>query len=169
VINDDGFVVAESAAILAYLSEKHAKNAFYGNTLQQRATVNQLMHWHHSNSRQLTTLLFAPALFPGNPLPGAPAYAKRDEVLALLENRLAQHPYLCGPSASIADLLIYPDIGELQPSQCGIFDFANTPNIRAWFSRLEALPGFKESHAGAEKTFAATREGWKKLQSSSKL
>ena len=49
-INDDGFVLSECHAILAYLCEKHGWNDLYPPG-EKRAKIQEYLHFHHSNTR----------------------------------------------------------------------------------------------------------------------
>ncbi len=52
VFDDDGFVVAESLAILEYLEEKHPQRRLMPTDLRQRATARELMCWEPTTGRQ---------------------------------------------------------------------------------------------------------------------
>lgn len=46
VLNDDGFILGDSHAIMCYLSEKYGKNdALYPKDLRKRAVVNQRLYF----------------------------------------------------------------------------------------------------------------------------
>ena len=54
VIEDNGVVVQEAAAILGYLGETRDWSAdLYPSDAAARARVNSFMHWHHQGTRQL--------------------------------------------------------------------------------------------------------------------
>src|SRR5262245_57949621 len=44
-IDDDGFVLTESSAILKYLAEKHGSPAYPSGDLKKRARINEVMDW----------------------------------------------------------------------------------------------------------------------------
>ena len=53
-IDDDGFVLWDSTAILCYLADKNGWDGYYPKELQARAQVDKLMAWHQRNTRELT-------------------------------------------------------------------------------------------------------------------
>jgi glutathione S-transferase len=71
--------------------------------------------------------------------------ARIDNVLGILDQRLAGRPYVVGERPTIADIslvayLYYP------PEEFG-FDIAAThSNIAAWLDRIKALPGWKHPY-----------------------
>ena len=60
-------------------------------------------------------------------------------LLPILDSRLTTHDWLTGDAPSIADLAIYPYLA-LAPE--GGIDLARYPALRAWFGRIQALPGY---------------------------
>ena len=60
-------------------------------------------------------------------------------MLAVLEKHLGQHDWLVGERATIADLACYPYL-MLAPD--GGVDLSPYPGVRAWFERIERIPGY---------------------------
>lgn len=52
-IDDDGVVLWESHAILIYLCEKYGWTDLWPSELERRARVNQYLHFHHRNTREV--------------------------------------------------------------------------------------------------------------------
>eukprot|EP01062_Namystynia_karyoxenos_P071762 TRINITY_DN67457_c0_g1_i1.p2 TRINITY_DN67457_c0_g1~~TRINITY_DN67457_c0_g1_i1.p2 ORF type:complete len:254 (+),score=86.57 TRINITY_DN67457_c0_g1_i1:76-762(+) len=148
-IDDDGFVLAESGAILAYLGEKHSWN-LYPKDLKVRARIHEYFNWHHKALRELTISVFAPGVRPDLKIdPQMVARGKMTAKLSLgvVERFLAERGgWLCGPEPTIADLSAYCEIGQCSPEQFDIVDLSSWPRILQWLKRCEQLPGFQESH-----------------------
>lgn len=83
-IDDNGFQVFEMAAILIYLCEKHGWKDWYGNTPESRGAVNQYLHWHHGNTRKITTSLFAPIVRKDLKIPLKTVRDSREGLVAML-------------------------------------------------------------------------------------
>ena len=62
MLEDNGFFVIESSAILTYLAVKYEWTDLYPTDLQTRSRIDQYLAWHHSNTRKITTDLFRPLL-----------------------------------------------------------------------------------------------------------
>lgn len=137
VIDDDGLVIRDSTAILAYLALKHrpvlypqepAANAEVQQWLS--LSVNELFHGL-ATARALIIFKREGDL--------AAAQALGRDVLGVLEARLAGHEWLAADRFTIADLACYPYAAL---SHQGDIDLAPYPATRAWFQRIEALPGY---------------------------
>ncbi|KAK3276340.1 hypothetical protein CYMTET_15577 [Cymbomonas tetramitiformis] len=146
VIDDEGFVLSESHAILGYLCSKHGWTDLYPVDLRERARVDCYLHWHHGNTRALTKILFGPLLRPDLNVAFARPSAVKEltRVMEFLERALSRHNFVVGDSLTIADLSAHTEI-----AQCldfGLADLSNFPSILRWIDRVRKLPGYKESH-----------------------
>ncbi len=59
---DTGVALAEGAAILTYLANKHKVTDLYPTDPKKRAAVDEYLHWHHSNTRSISGGIFAPVV-----------------------------------------------------------------------------------------------------------
>ena len=148
-LTDGEVVVYEGAAILCYLADRHAWADLYPRDLPARALVDQYLHWHHGNTRQLTMALVRPLLV-GTPYDAALA-STADRILMNLEIYIGSKDFLCGEGPTVADLLAYGDLGQLQSQFLDLVDFSAYPKLEAWLSRMRALPGHDEAHEGFTK------------------
>ena len=145
-IDDDGFVLWESNAILRYLATKHKAEALYPAELKARANVERWLDWC------LGTL--TPAIGPMFLGLYRTPEAQRDkaaieasrlktaECVRILDAELAKRPYVAGDSFTLADIA------------CGIFaayrwfnfpiERPDFPNAKAWYQRLDQRKAFKE-------------------------
>eukprot|EP00035_Acanthoeca_spectabilis_P002594 m.88500 g.88500 ORF g.88500 m.88500 type:complete len:221 (-) comp11652_c0_seq1:997-1659(-) len=144
-MDDGGFTLTESVAILRYLAAKHNWAEYYPSELKKRAKIDFFLEWHHRNSRELTVGLFAPIIRPDLGL--APNKSVGPRVLGALEGFLgADTTFLAGSSPTLADLVVYGDVGQCQSKYCGLADFEPYPNVRRWMANVESLPHFSENH-----------------------
>ncbi len=62
-LDDNGFKLTESAAIMAYICDKyHNASKFYPKDLEVRAKINEYLHHHPSRVRNITRKVFHPAM-----------------------------------------------------------------------------------------------------------
>lgn len=59
--------------------------------------------------------------------------------LALMDQHLADHAFLCGAAPTLADIALFP---YTHVADEGGLVLDNHPHILAWITRIEALPGF---------------------------
>jgi glutathione S-transferase len=144
-LEDDGFVLWESPAILKYLAAKRPERALCGSDPKTQAVVDQwICWWIGGPEAAIDTLawevLIKPLVFkqPGND-PGiiADARARIDRFLPVLDSQLEGRDYVVGP-LTVVDFLIGPRL-DTAP---GIlkFDVSRYANIGAWQERLKARP-----------------------------
>lgn len=150
MIEDEGFVLWESNAILTYLAQKHSWADLYPVDLQARSVVDQYLHWHHRNSREASLRLAAPNFRKDIKFPAGHA----EQGMSIITNAasimesawLSKHRYIAGESLTLADLACYMEFGQLSARFGNIFDFVPFPRVRAWMELMEAVPFFDEAN-----------------------
>ncbi|MEM7253635.1 MAG: glutathione S-transferase family protein [Pseudomonadota bacterium] len=160
-IDDDGFRLWESHAIVIYLAEKYGWTDYWPDDLKQRAWVNQYLHFHHRNTREVV-VAWSRALWPqvfGVSDPSSEwirqntfAGLENNEVvveqtLAIIDRWLHGQPYLVGETPTLADLSAYQELGQNQRRYADCTDFSPYCAIRAWLERMGALPYHDDVHA----------------------
>lgn len=142
VIEDDGFVLWESNAIVRYLAAKHAPGTLWPDDLRRRADADRWMDW------QATT--FTPAMrdafwqlvrTPAEKRDVAAIDASRitsEKAAAVLDAQLAGRAFVAGDSFSPADIVL----------GCAAHRWLNLPLAREprpemerWYASLKARPG----------------------------
>jgi len=142
---ENGFTLAESPAILSYLAETRGWDAMYpSKDVQQRAKINAYMHWHHSNTRSISSIMAA-YLRPdfGIEKEGPEMQQRQEKARQTLETLasafLKDAPFLAdATSPSIADILAYEEV--VQTQSLGVLAFEPPPAVVAWTDRMKALP-----------------------------
>jgi glutathione S-transferase len=148
-LEEDGFVLWESPAILKYLAAKRPDRALGGSDPKTQALVDQWICWWVSGPEVAFDalaweLLIKPKVLnqPGND-PGtvADAHARIDRFLPVLDKQLKGR-HVIGP-LTVVDFLIGPRLdtapGILQ------FDISRYANIASWLKRLHAKPYWKDA------------------------
>ena len=147
---DTGFTLGEAHAIMCYLCSCNGWNDMYPDNLQQRAAVDEYLHFHHRNVREASVGLVAPKIRKDLNIPEATqsmARATLTRALGALESGwLAEHDFIAGANPTIADFAAYVEIGQLQPEFTNVYDFSDFPKVQAWMERLKTLPGHDDVH-----------------------
>ena len=149
MLDDDGFRLTESSAILKYLAEKYDLPS-YPRDLQERARVNEIMDWINTQFyRDFGYNLVYPQLFPQHKRRSEEAHAGCLEWgksgaarwLAVLDQHIIgpDRAWLCGDALTIAD---YFGSGAVSLGELVGCDFADYPNIQRWLGNMKRLPSW---------------------------
>lgn len=144
-IEDDGFVLWESNAIVRYLSAKHSAGKLWPEDLKVRAEADRWMDWQNA--------AFWPAFRPlfwnlvRTPVDQREAAAmeesrlKTAEILGYLDAHLRNRSYIVGDTLTMGDI----------PLGCAIWRWVSLPierpelvNVQRWFELLGTRPAYKK-------------------------
>lgn len=125
-IDDNGFILWESGAILTYLANKYDSTI---DTPEKLAIVNQWVIFANST---LSDGIFAPQ-FQAKETP---------HLLGTLDRILSSQPYLIGETFSAADVAVCSLLGYV-PMILKEFDFTPYPNVMSYMQRLQERPGYE--------------------------
>lgn len=156
VLEDDGFRLTESSAILKYLADKINSPA-YPRDLRERARVNEVMDWFNTGFYRTFGygLCYAQLLDPykladatGQQQAVALNKQGAERFLKILNDHIiGPRTYLCGDRITIAD---YMASGILSLGEVIGCTFEGYPNVQRWYRTLRALPNWQSSNAGVE-------------------
>ncbi len=152
VLDDDGFILTESAAILKYLADKHNLPT-YPKELHARARVNERMDWLNTQFyREYGYHLAYPQIFPhhkrqdeavqeatllwGKERAGAAMQVLNDHIIG-------NYKYLCGDQLTIADFL---GAGMVTVGDHIRVDYSKYPNVKRWLDTMRSLPSWAKTH-----------------------
>lgn len=146
VIDVDGVIVADSSAILVYLAKKFDPAGMWLPEDAEAAALVQ--RWLSVAQGPLINGPARARLFNvfNAPVDYAQAKDTAEKLLATLERALDLAPFLVGPRATVADVALYTYTAHAPEGGVSLEPY---PNIRAWLSRIEALPGFAPMPATA--------------------
>ncbi|KAJ3663891.1 hypothetical protein Zmor_008110 [Zophobas morio] len=148
LVEDDGFVLWESHAIMPYLVDKYGKedDPLYPKDLRKRATINQRLHFN--NGVLFTLNVLGPIIYQGEGTISEEKVSRVREAYAFLETFLDRHKWVAGDWVTIADFAIIATVTSLDvvvPVGEEIY-----PNVYAWMRRAEGLPYYDENRRGLE-------------------
>jgi glutathione S-transferase len=144
VLDDDGFVLTESNAILRYLCGKHSLTDWYPPETETRAQVDTWLDWNQCRLAQPVIDVVVNSLFLGEN-GDADAIERGKAALvetgAILATHLRKTPYLAGSKPTIADLSVASNITQL-----GLADaIPDHEEIRDWYARVCEIEGFRKT------------------------
>jgi glutathione S-transferase len=139
VLDDNGFVLAESNAILAYLARG---TKFLPEDQQKFALVFQWLFFEqYSHEPYIATSRFWLQHKSDSPERAAVLTARRDggwAALKVMEDRLRSNDFFVG-GYTLADIALF---AYTHVSHEGGFPLDDFPKIRAWIERVKTQPGF---------------------------
>ena len=148
VIDDDGFVLFESNAIMRYLATK-CESPLYPNNLKQRAVVDQWTEFvsHHIATAMGSVLMnrvFAPFLnveVDERALSEGIAFLER--FLPVVDTPLEERRYLAGGELTLADFGL---LAALDPAEVAQVDLSGYLNITRWRKDLMGRDFYTKCH-----------------------
>jgi len=148
-IDDGGFFLSESAAILTYLaSSRKLPDHWYPADHKARAKVDQYLHWHHQHIRKIAVAWVSTYLFK-NEDKKKEAWEMALAALKQFEHWLAAsaNGYIAGGSGpSIADIQAYHEI--LVAVEFKFFNIEEFPHLKKWYNKLSERDSIKQSCVG---------------------
>lgn len=165
-LDDNGFILTESATILRYLASL-ADSPAYPSELRARARVDEALDWFNTGFyRDHGYGLVYPQILPHYRVHEAQLreildwYRERAQLrLGVLDRHMLAHsPWVAGEEFSIADMFgaALVTIGEMVA-----FDLRPYPNVRRWLDAVRVRPSWAEANAAFYGWRSAVREQMK--------
>ena len=140
VIDDDGYILTESGAILLYIAEKAGK--LIPRDLQARAQVYRWLITSLNNIEPFALpILFADLQGDSNPHLKAlrPWHVEiLDRFFPAIDSMLATQPFVTGADFTVADIVLTGVLRELRKTEV----LRKYPHLEAYRARCEARPAF---------------------------
>ena len=138
VLDDDGFIIRDSQAILVYLAAKHGGLQWWPDDAAGQGEVTQWLSFAANEIWSGCAIARAiPKFNRQGDLAAAQAIARA--ALAILEGRLRDHDWLALGRPTIADIACYPYAALVWEGGVRLDPYAA---IGAWFKRIRELPGY---------------------------
>ena len=149
VLEDDGFHLWESRAIMQYLADKTPGQTVYPAEARARADVNRWLFWCGQHFAPAIGIYFwenlvKPMIGRGAP---DPAELKRAEPLfnefaAVLDQHLVDRKWICGTNLTLADLSMAAVWACAAPGKAPVAWYAN---IQKWFVHVQGLEVWQQT------------------------
>jgi glutathione S-transferase len=145
-IDDDGFVLWESNAIVRYLAAKHAAGSLWPEDVKSRAEADRWMDWSSSTLWPSLRPLFMGLIRTAAAMRDASALedsrAKTAEALQIADAHLKLSEFVAGERLSMGDIAL----------GCAIWRWMALPierpplaNVQRWFNALAQRPPYRKS------------------------
>jgi glutathione S-transferase len=159
VLKDDGFVLSESLAIMAYLDRKYPEPTLFGTSPQEtgliwRAIMETEAYVLSAGDKLVRPLFFGQGLGETDQIQEAAATIRRE--LTRIDTELDGTTWLIGKQLSAADINLFPLVQMIVRAAgkdaAKSFNFEllplakSYPNIAAWVKRIEALTGYERTY-----------------------
>ena len=145
VITDGKLVLAESAAIVEYISQRYGN----GKLSVPPAAPNYPDYLYFMQFNNNVQGMFFAKLALGAAGDGAPALVRglvkrrEDGYYRFLEQQLGNHPFVAGPDFTCADVMVTFNLTSL--SRFGGRTVDDLPNVQAYMARITQRPAYVEA------------------------
>ncbi|KAL0275073.1 UNVERIFIED_CONTAM: hypothetical protein PYX00_003053 [Menopon gallinae] len=147
-INDNGFCLWESRAIIAYLVDQYGKDdSLYPKDPKKRALVNQRLYFDAGTLYQRFGDLYYPMMFGGAPFDEAKKQ-RLDDALQFFNTFLDGSEWAAGPKMTIADHSLAASVSTIEAVGYSLDKY---PNVQKWYAKVQKeMPGYSVNAEGAE-------------------
>jgi glutathione S-transferase len=143
-IDDDGFVLWESNAILRYLAAKHAAGTLWPTDVRERARADRWMDWANSTLWPTMVPLFRAFMRTPEAQRNAAAIEadrlETVEVLRVLDAQLAATEFVGGDTFTMGDIAVGCAAWRWMALP---IERPALPNLQRWFDSLATRPAYR--------------------------
>lgn len=148
-LDDNGFFLNESYAIMTYLADKMDARALYPTGAKERADVNRWLFWCANEWSPVIGKLNYENMLKATFGQGAPDAARVAEyngaltrLAGILNDHLKTHAYVCGQDFTLADIALAASLMSTVPAKLPVLDF---DALQAWFKRVQARDSWQKT------------------------
>jgi glutathione S-transferase len=149
-LEDGGFYLWESHAIMQYLADKCPGQNVYPQEIQARADINRWLFWSASQFTPAVGMIsrerISKKMVGGSGDPDQVEIKRGEALLAaasrVLDAQLAGKQWIVQDKLTLADLAIASPLMHAAAAELPITEYEN---IQAWFSRVQTLDAWKKS------------------------
>ncbi|MGZ8156249.1 MAG: glutathione S-transferase family protein [Burkholderiales bacterium] len=144
-INDDGFILWESHAIVRYLARKHGTGALWPADARVAADADRWMEWYSTTLWQhVRTIFWNLVRNPPEKRNLAEVEENRQKLLplfAIVDAHLKDRPYLAGAGFTMGDI----PLGLASHRWFNLpIERPDLPHLARWFKRISERPAFQK-------------------------
>lgn len=154
VLQDGDVLLAESAAIVEYIIARHGQGRL--KPAPDAPDYADFLHWFHLANgtlqpAMLRLMMATRAQLPADhPVP-ASARSRVERLMAHVEARLGEVPYLAGQAFTAADIMSVFSLTTMRHFQP--LDLGPYPAVRAWLRRIAERPAYARAMARSDPGF----------------
>ena len=160
VIDDDGFVLFESNAIIKYLALKN-NSPLYPKELKEQATIDQWIDFgsHHAG-QAMAKVVYNRLIAPLRNVPVDEHSLKEgltflDRFLPIIDQQLGKNKFLAGDRFTLADINL---LTILDPAEVSSIDLGKYKNIVKWRNALRKEKFYRDCHEEYGEVLAALKK-----------
>lgn len=150
LLDDDGFHLWESHAIMQYLADKSPGQTLYPLDARARADVNRWLFWSAYHFTPAVGFIsrerVAKRMVGGSGGPDPVEIARGETLLTaaarVLDDHLAGNEWIAQGRLTLADLAVAAPLMHTAAAQLPVLEFEN---LQGWFARVAALEAWKRS------------------------
>jgi glutathione S-transferase len=143
-IDDDGFILWESNAIVRYLAAKHGAGTLWPNDLRQRADADRWMDWASNHvGPAITPVFWGLVRTPPEKRNMAQIEAEAEKTaqqFQVLEQALDGRDYVAGSAFTMGDIVVGVNVYRWYALDV---KRPRLPRVEAYHTRLQQRPAFK--------------------------
>jgi glutathione S-transferase len=151
VLEEDGYVLWESNAIVEYLASKNPAAGLMPEAVRPRLQIAKWLYWESAHWDQAAAIFMfenvVKAIFQLGE-PSASEIARGTTLMhrlaGVLDGELQRHRYVAGDTLTAADIAIVAPLCYAEQAQMPLETYGA---IQRWFAQMKALPAWTEATA----------------------
>nr|CAD7458690.1 unnamed protein product [Timema tahoe] len=142
-LNDKGFILWESRAIMGYLVDQYSDDdSLYPKDIKKRALINQRMYFDISTLYQRLQDTYMPLVLHRESSTDPGSQSKLEDALGILNELLEGYDWVAGSDFSIADISLAVTVST---AEVLLGDLSKYPKVKAWLERAKLkIPTYEE-------------------------
>ncbi|CAG9818192.1 unnamed protein product [Phaedon cochleariae] len=143
-LDDNGFVLWESRAIMTYLQQQYGKNdSLYPKDPKRRALVDQRLYFDNGTLYASLADYYYPVIFRNESYDPA-KLEKVHDAFKYFDLFIGDNDYSTGNTLTLADLSLVSTVSTFELLK---YDFSPYKNVCRWFAKVKATaPGYEEAN-----------------------